>query len=147
MKHRELIPWQILRRTPLCERTFVRLVEDHVRLGDGREIEDFCVIEAPDWAAVLCVTDDERVALVRQYRHGLGAESLELPAGALEAGEDPLAAAQRELLEETGYAADDWRPLLTASIDPSRQVSLAHFYAALGARRGAAPALEASEDL
>lgn len=147
MKHRELVPWQVLRRTPRFERTFVRVVEDHVRLADGREIDDFCVIESPDWAAVLCLTADERVALVRQYRHGLGAESWELPAGALEAGEDPLAAAQRELLEETGYAADDWRPLLTASIDPSRQVSRAHFYAAIGARRVAAPALDASEDL
>jgi 8-oxo-dGTP pyrophosphatase MutT (NUDIX family) len=136
-----------LSRTPLCERTFVRVLEDHVRLGDGREIDDFCVIESPDWAAVLCVTADGRVALVRQYRHGLGAESWELPAGALEPGEDPLAAAQRELLEETGYATDTWQPLLVASIDPSRQVSRAHFYAALGARRVAAPALDSNEDL
>jgi 8-oxo-dGTP pyrophosphatase MutT (NUDIX family) len=145
--NRTLIPWQILKRTPLCERTFVRVLEDHVRLGDGREIDDFCVIESPDWAAVLCVTSDGRVALVRQYRHGLGAESWELPAGALEPGEDPLAAARRELREETGYASEDWQPLLTASIDPSRQVARAHFYAALGARCVAAPALDSNEDL
>jgi 8-oxo-dGTP pyrophosphatase MutT (NUDIX family) len=147
VKHRPLVPWQVLSRTPLCERTFVRVVEDHVRLADGREIDDFCVIESPDWAAVLCMTLDHRIALVRQYRHGLGAESWELPAGALEPGEDPLAAAQRELLEETGYTSDAWQPLLLASIDPSRQVSRAHFYAALGARLVAAPALDSNEDL
>lgn len=125
----------------------MRVIEHHVQLGDGREIDDFCVIESPDWAAVLCVTSDERVALVRQYRHGLGGESWELPAGALEPGEAPLAAARRELREETGYESEDWRPLLSASIDPSRQVSRAHFYVALGARPVAAPALDSSEDL
>jgi 8-oxo-dGTP pyrophosphatase MutT (NUDIX family) len=147
VKNRTLTPWQVLKRTPLVERTFVRVVEHHVQLGDGREIDDFCMIESPDWAAVLCVTSDGRVALVRQYRHGLGAESWELPAGTLEPGEDPLSAAQRELREETGYASDAWHPLLTASIDPSRQVSRAHFYAALGARCVSAPALDSSEDL
>ncbi len=144
---RVLAPWTVLQRTALVERRFLRVLEDHVRLADGREIDDFCLLESPDWAAVLCVTAEARVVLVRQYRHGLGAESWELPAGALEPGEDPFPAAQRELLEETGYRSEAWQPLLVASIDPARQVSRAHFYVALDARLVAAPNLDATEDL
>ena len=144
---RTLEPWRILSRTPLVERTFVRVFEDRVRLGDGREIDDFCVIESPDWAATLCITPEGEVALVRQYRHGMRAESWELPAGALEPGENPLEGAKRELREETGYTSGSWQPLLVASIDPSRQVSRAHFFVALDAHLTDAPALDATEDL
>jgi 8-oxo-dGTP pyrophosphatase MutT (NUDIX family) len=146
-RFRLLPPWRVLERTPLVERSYLRVVQDRVRLDDGREIDDFCLIESPDWAAVLCVTADRRIALVRQYRHGLGAVSWELPAGALDAGEDPLAGARRELLEETGYASERWQPLLTASVDPARVVSRAHFFAAHDCRPVAKPALDATEEL
>jgi 8-oxo-dGTP pyrophosphatase MutT (NUDIX family) len=147
MSHRPLIPWRVLTRTPLLERAYLKVFQDRVRLGNGREIDDFCLIESPDWAAVLCRTHDRRFALVRQYRHGLGGESWELPAGALEPGEQPLAGAQRELLEETGYASSAWQPLLVASLDPARALSRAHFYAALDCQLSAAPALDSTEDL
>ena len=147
MSHRQLVPWRVLSRTPLLERAFLRVHQDHVQLGDGREIEDFCVVESPDWAAVVCLTEDGRVPLVRQYRHGLGQVSWELPAGALEPGEEPLVGARRELLEETGFEAASWEPLLVASIDPARQVSRAHFFAARGGRACRAPSLDATEEL
>lgn len=147
MSPRQLLPWRVLSRTPLLERAFLRVHQDHVQLADGREIEDFCVVESPDWAAVVCVTEDERVPLVRQYRHGLGQLSWELPAGALESGEEPLAGARRELLEETGFEAASWEPLLVASIDPARQVSRAHFFAASGGRASRFPSLDATEEL
>jgi 8-oxo-dGTP pyrophosphatase MutT (NUDIX family) len=147
MSHRQLVPWHVLSRTPLLERTYLSVREDRVRLADGREIDDFCVVESPDWAAVLCVTGDEHVPLVRQYRHGIGGVSWELPAGALEPGEEPLAGARRELREETGFAATSWEPLLVASVDPARQVSRAHFYVARGGHAIGAPTLDATEEL
>jgi 8-oxo-dGTP pyrophosphatase MutT (NUDIX family) len=147
MIHRALLPWRVLTRTMLLERAYLKVYQDHVRLGDGREIDDFCLIDSPSWAGVLCRTSDRRFALVRQYRHGLGSESWELPAGALEAGEEPLSGAQRELLEETGYASSDWQPLLTVSPDPARVVGRAYFYAALDCQLSAAPDLDSTEDL
>jgi 8-oxo-dGTP pyrophosphatase MutT (NUDIX family) len=147
LSRRPLIPWRVLTRTPLLERAYLKVFEDRVRLADGREIDDFCLIDSPDWGAVLCRTPDRRVVLVRQYRHGLGGESWELPAGALEPGEEPLAGAQRELLEETGYASSAWQPLLVASLDPARARGRAHFYAALDGQLSAAPTLDATEDL
>jgi len=137
----------VLERRNLVERSFIKVWEDRVRLPNGTEIDDFCVIEAPDWAAVLCITPERRVVLVRQYRHGVQGASLELPAGALERGEGPLEGARRELLEETGYESQAWQPLLQTSIDPSRQTATAHFFCAQAAQQTRPPRLDASEDL
>jgi 8-oxo-dGTP pyrophosphatase MutT (NUDIX family) len=147
MKYPPLTPWQVLERRPVLRRSFLQIWEERVRLANGSQIDDFCLVEAPDWASVVCITPERQVALVRQYRHGIRKDSLELPAGALEPGEAPLAAAQRELLEETGYASAHWQPLMSASIDPSRQTARAHFYCASGAERASVPRLDASEDL
>lgn len=147
MKNASPRPWRVLARRSLVQRSFLNVWEEHVQLGSGREIEDFCILDAPDWAAVVCVTPEHRIVLVRQYRHGIRGESLELPAGALEAGEAPLDAARRELLEESGYTSQRWEPLLEASLDPARQSGWAHFYAALDARPTAAQRLDPSEEI
>jgi 8-oxo-dGTP pyrophosphatase MutT (NUDIX family) len=147
LKFPALTPWHVLERRQLVRRSFLTLWEDKVRLASGAEIDDFCVVDSPDWAAVLCITPERQLVLVRQYRHGLRGPSLELPAGALEPGEEPLAGAQRELAEETGYASDDWQRLLEVSVDPARARARAHFYCALGAQRTRPPQLDASEDL
>jgi len=141
------IPWTVLRRRTLVERRYLELREEHVRLASGQEIEDFYVIDMSDWAAVLCVTSGGEIALVRQYRHGVGKESIELPAGALEPGEDPDVAAARELLEETGYVSRRWCRIATLATDPSRQTSHAHFYCALDAERVREPELDEGEEL
>jgi ADP-ribose pyrophosphatase len=71
---------------------------------DGSE-HSFYRIHSPAWAQIVPVTSDGRVVLVRQYRHGTGRITLEIPAGLVDPGEDPLRAALRECLEETGYRA------------------------------------------
>jgi 8-oxo-dGTP pyrophosphatase MutT (NUDIX family) len=136
-----------LKRRTLLVRRWLEIHEEHVRLANGHEIEEFHVIDAPSWTAVLAVTEDDEVALVRQYRHGIAAESLELPAGIIEAGEEPLDAARRELREETGYVAERWEPIATFVTEPSRHTARAHFFCALGAKPLAERALDASEEL
>jgi 8-oxo-dGTP pyrophosphatase MutT (NUDIX family) len=121
--------------------------EDRVRLANGREIDEFHVIDQPSWAAALCHTKDDEIVLVRQYRHGVGRESLELSAGVIEEGEEPLAAAKRELREETGYVAERWEHIATFACEPSRQTVRAHFYCALGAVCSAERDLDESEDI
>lgn len=116
-------------------------------MPNGHEIDQFHVIEAPDWASVLCRTKEGRVVLVRQYRHGIAGPSIELPAGVIEPGEAPLAAAQRELAEETGFEAERWLPLATFATDPSRHTTRAHFFCALDAVRVRSPSLDAAEDI
>ncbi|HEX6767255.1 MAG TPA: NUDIX hydrolase [Polyangiaceae bacterium] len=144
---RPLVPWQVLARRTLLARRWIEVREDHVRLANGHEIEEFHVITSPSWSGVLAVTESDEVVLVKQYRHGIAAESLELPAGVIEPDESPLEAAKRELREETGYAAEHWEPIASFATEPSRHTVRAHFFCALDAKPVAERALDASEEL
>jgi len=86
----------------------------HPRRGTRR---DFVVVDAPDWVNVLAHTVDDRLVLVNQFRYGINATSWEIPGGVIEAGEDPVEAGVRELLEETGYSGG--RARLLASVHPN----------------------------
>jgi ADP-ribose pyrophosphatase len=94
---------------------------------------DFYVIEAPDWINVVPLTDDGRVILIEQYRHGTGEISLEIPGGMVDAGERPRDAAARELLEETGYAAREVNFLGKTRPNPAIQENWIHTFVARGA--------------
>ncbi len=75
------------------------------------EEEPYYSLKLPDYAAVVALTEEQRVVIVRQYRPAVEHHTLELPSGLVDAGETPLAAARRELLEETGYEAGEWELL------------------------------------
>jgi len=139
--------WQVLSDTSLISQRWLEVREQRVRLANGHEIERFHLIRGPNWASVLCLTPEREVVLVRQYRHGLGGTSLELPAGVLEAGEVPLEGARRELREESGFEAESIEPLLSIAPEPARNSTRAHFFFARGAVRVSELALDTSEDL
>jgi ADP-ribose pyrophosphatase len=98
---------ETLQRKTIFEGKVVRLYLDRVRLPNGMEAEREVVLH---WGAVgMVALDDEGcVFLVRQYRHATGEYVVEIPAGKLSVGEDPLGCARRELMEEIGYSADAW---------------------------------------
>jgi 8-oxo-dGTP pyrophosphatase MutT (NUDIX family) len=85
--------------------------------------------------AVIAVTEQGEVLFVEQYRHAYRQVSRELPAGVIEPGETPLAAAQRELREETGYVAEEWLSVVDFLPEPNRCATRAYFFLARGARR------------
>lgn len=86
---------------------FLHAFRDTVRLPDGREASREYV-RHPGAVMIIAQLDDGRLVLERQYRYPVQAVMLEFPAGKLDAGEQPLACAQRELREETGYSAASW---------------------------------------
>ncbi len=96
-----------LSRTELLRGHFLHVVRDTVRLPDGREATREYVLH-PGAVMVVGLLDDGRVVLERQFRHPMQAVMIEFPAGKRDPGEDSLACAQRELLEETGYTAREW---------------------------------------
>lgn len=88
----------------------VKVRRDKAKLGDGR-IANREVVEHPGGVAVFAIDENDCVVMVRQFRYPMGEQTLELPAGKLEPGEDPAAAAMRELEEETGLYPGEFRPM------------------------------------
>ncbi len=101
-----------LRETPvsraeLLRGNFLHVVRDTVRLPNGKEATREFVLH-PGAVMIIGLLDDGRVVLERQFRHPMQTVMIEFPAGKIDAGEDHLVCAQRELLEETGYRASEW---------------------------------------
>ncbi|WP_412062846.1 NUDIX hydrolase [Rubrivirga sp. IMCC45206] len=140
-------PWTQLASTRLVDHPWLRLRADRVRLPSGHVLDEYHVVEAPDWACVLALTDAGDAVLVEQHRYALGQTSLELPAGALDAGETPEVGARRELHEETGYRAGGMVALGALAPEPGRQTNVGHVFVATGCHKVAKPDPEASEDL
>lgn len=130
----ELVSWEVLEAKLLLDRRWLRVREEKIRTGSGVVLDEFHVIESPNWAATICLTEERELVLVEQYRHGHGGLSLEFPAGVVDEGEGTRAAAERELLEETGYVAEDWRSLWRTRPEPARHEQWAEFFVARGAR-------------
>jgi ADP-ribose pyrophosphatase len=98
---------QPIGREEILQGGFFRAVRDTVRLPDGGTATREYILH-PGAVVVVPLLDDGRIVLERQYRHPVREVLIELPAGKLDAGEDGLACARRELLEETGYRAREW---------------------------------------
>jgi len=121
--------------------------KDHLRLPNGHEVPNYYVLEYPDWINVLGITANEQFVLIKQYRHAIGEISFELAAGVIDEGETPLQAAQRELLEETGYGNGNWQPLTKLCANPATHTNYTHTFLATGIEKIQAQSLEASEDI
>ena len=106
---------------------------------------DFYVIEAPDWINIIPLTEDGRVVLIEQYRHGTREVSLEIPGGMVDAGESPRDAAARELSEETGYEAGEVLLLGKTRPNPAIQDNWIHTFVARGVERRGEPSNAGTE--
>ena len=120
---------------PIFQGTFINIARDTIRLPNGNE-STRVVIRHPGAACVLAVTDNDEVVLVRQWRYACDQALLELPAGKLDAGEDPAVCALRELAEETPYTADSVKLLHTFYTAPGFCDELMYLYQAEGVREG-----------
>ncbi len=123
---------------------FMRMERDRVRLHDGTEAERH-VVRHCGAAAVLPQFEDGSVLLVRQFRYALGAHTLEIPAGKIDGSDEPLATAQRELLEETGYAAEHWKGIGHFHSSTGFTDELLTVFHASGLRMAGAPRPEEGE--
>jgi 8-oxo-dGTP pyrophosphatase MutT (NUDIX family) len=117
-------------------------------LPNGTIIEDYNVLEYPDWVNIVAITPEGMAVLIRQYRHGIRAVHYELPAGVCETSDhSPEETARRELLEETGYGGGDWSPLMTLSANPGTHSNRTFTYLANGVAPVQEQRLEETEEL
>ncbi|CAG7612206.1 Methanol dehydrogenase activator [Paenibacillus solanacearum] len=126
-----------LRTEPIFQGKIISLQVDTVQLPNGatatREI-----VKHPGAVAVLALTDDGRMLVVEQYRKPLEKSQIEIPAGKLDAGEDPLDAAKRELEEETGYRCESLRHISSFYTSPGFADEILHLYASEQLSKGEA---------
>ena len=126
--------WECLKKESILDkRPWFEVFRESVRLPDGKVVPDYYGIEMPHYTAVFAVTEEQKIMVLRCYRHAIGEVTLTMPGGMIEKGESPLAGIQREFLEETGYKAKDWKQLGTFVGNSARGCGTYHFFFATGA--------------
>lgn len=144
----KLEPWKTLKSDIVFDHKWYTLRRDHVELPGGQVLDDYFVSVRPNVALTFPVTADDEVIFVRQYKHGVGRILLELPGGVVDADEtEPLEAARRELLEETGYTADTLELLLDVYDNPTKDTDTIYFYLARNAHQVAEQDLDETENI
>lgn len=132
--------WKVRsRRSELQRSPWLEVFREAVELEDGGRVDDFYTVTMQDFSVVAAFTARGEVVVERLYRHGSGRMTWSLPAGYVHEGEGPLASAQRELREETGYEAPEWIPLRRFVVDGNRGCGWCSCFMARGAERTADP--------
>lgn len=139
--------WKVLSSEYLYQRPWLTARRERVQLPTGAIIEDFYVLEYPEFCNVIAITKDGRFLMERQYRHAQHFAGYEIPAGCVEPGEDPMEAAKRELYEETGYGNGTWSHFMTISPNAGACTNYSHTFLAIGVERVSEQHLEESEDI
>jgi ADP-ribose pyrophosphatase len=130
-----LKPWTVLAsRDVYAAEPWLKVRVETLELPDGRRVE-FHQVDQQDFIIVFAETADGQALMLRQYKHGARRVSLTFPAGAVDPGEDPLEAAKRELLEETGYVSDDWISFGDYAMQGNQRGCVAHMFQATGCRK------------
>jgi ADP-ribose pyrophosphatase len=139
--------WKVVQSEKLFSAPWLNVRKDVCELPDGRKHSDYYILEYPDWATAFALTEDNKVVMVRQYRHGLGVISVELPGGVIDKGETPEQAIARELREETGYVFDSIEEIGQVSPNPATSTNYMHMFLARGGKKVAEQNLDATEDV
>lgn len=140
--------WTTLSRRTMLDTAHVSVYKNRVQLPDGAVIEDFYTVRIPDAAMIAALTEDGKILLKKEFRYPCGEEVIECPAGEVERNEtDPMDAAKRELLEETGYTSERWTYLGPTIDNPSKLTNRMHLFLAEGCVKVAEQKLDENEHL
>lgn len=148
MEKEDIQKWQVLDSEYIAHEPWYTVRREKVQLPNGNIIPTYYVLEYPAWINVIALTKEGKMILERQYRHGLGQVNYELCAGVVDpTDEDPLAAAKRELLEETGYGNGSWEQLMVLSVNPGTHTNLTYCFLAVDVETVSERHLGPTEDI
>jgi len=141
-------PWPIIKTSEGPDMGLFSVRVNRCRSPRTGQEHDFYVIDFPNWVQVLPITADQQVLMIRQYRHGCGRTFLELPGGLIDDDDaSPQDTAERELLEETGFRANNLFLLAKTYPQPAVLSNSGFTYVATGVEKVADPMLDAAEDI
>lgn len=147
MRENEQKPWKVIRSERGPALPLFRVRFDRVQNPRNEYTMKVVILETDDWVNVVPLTPQEKVVVVRQYRFGTGETTTEIPAGIVETGETPKEAAVRELREETGYTAREWKYLGYVEPNPAFLDNVCHNWLAVDATRTQQPTLDVGENI
>nr|WP_294791249.1 NUDIX hydrolase [uncultured Mucilaginibacter sp.] len=141
------LTWKLLTSEYIHKGPWATLRADKCQMPNGHIVEEYFVLEYPDWANAVAITEDNKVLMVRQYRHAAGIVSLEIPGGVVEVNETPEEGMRRELLEETGYKFNNVELICTVYANPSTGNNKTFCYLATGGVKVQEQELDDQEEL
>jgi 8-oxo-dGTP pyrophosphatase MutT (NUDIX family) len=133
-------PWAVRNSKYVIKDEWIKVRADECITPEGLTIDPYYVLEYPDWVHMVLLDSEDRILVTRAYRHGMGKISIEIPCGSIEASDDsPLAAARRELLEETGYGGGEFIPVGDFSPNPANHNNRIHCFLVMDASQQCEP--------
>ena len=139
--------WETVDSEKIADCHVFSLYRHHRRLPGSEAVGEFHTLRAPDWVNVLALTEDNKMVMIYQYRHGTEEVTLEIPGGMVDAGERPEEAGRRELLEETGFEADEISLIGMVHPNPAYFDNKQYTVLARGVRQVASQSLDTHEDI
>jgi ADP-ribose pyrophosphatase len=140
--------WKIISSEYLFKESWFTIRKDKCETPEGKIIDPYYVYEFPTWVSALAITEDNKVLMVRQYRHGIQETILEVPGGCVDDTDKNLESAiARELMEETGYQFKSFYYLGKVSPNPSTNDNWMHMFLAVGGVKVSGQDLDHNEDI
>jgi len=139
--------WKLLSSEYISKAPWATLRRDTCELPNGSINDHYYVLEYPNWVNMVGITEDNKLIVIKPYRHAAGEVILEIPAGTMEEGEDPQFTAEREMLEETGYSFTKIEEIAELYANPATSKNITHTYLMQGGKKIQEQDLDESEQI